>query len=274
MIKTPLFSVLIAQYNNGRYLQEAINSVKEQTYTNWEIILIDDESTDNSKDIYKLYEDDDRIKIFFNEKNKGCGYTKRRCIELATGEICGFLDPDDLLMPSALEIMTNLHIQNEQEALIYSNYIETDETLRKKKKIEPHPLQSDYLTSHSGYISHFATFKKNAYFRTQGIDTKFKRAIDQDLYYKLEEVGPVMYENSYLYIYRIHDGGISVKNNELAAFSWRLVAIMHACERRNINIEKIIAPLLYQIFIYNWRHELKVGKLILSPIRKLKKYLT
>ncbi|MDR3056625.1 MAG: glycosyltransferase [Prevotella sp.] len=273
MNKAPLFSVLIAQYNNGKYLQEAINSIKEQTYTNWEIVLVDDGSTDNSKEVYKLYENDERIKIFYNEENKGCGYTKRRCAELATGEICGFLDPDDLLVPNAVEIMINLHKQNPQASLIYSNHIRTDENLKNEKKLEPHPIKSDYLSSHSGYISVFATFKRDLYLKTKGIDAKFKRAVDQDLYYKLEEVGNVIYDNSYLYIYRIHSGGISVNNNELLAYSWKLAAMIDACERRNISLEKIIAPQLYYHFIHNLRYEVKVGKFLLTPIRKIKKLL-
>lgn len=81
----PLFSVLIANYNNGKYLMEAIESVRQQTYTNWEIILVDDASTDNSKELYKELEKDERIHIYLNEQNIGCGYTKRRCAELATG---------------------------------------------------------------------------------------------------------------------------------------------------------------------------------------------
>lgn len=270
----PLFSILIAQYNNGRYLHDAINSVKAQTYSNWEVILVDDASTDDSKDYYTLYKDDDRIKIFLNEENRGCGYTKRRCVELANGEICGFLDPDDLLTPDALEIMVNQHNLNQQASLVYSNLIRTDENLNERIKVEPHPMTGDYLTSHSGYISAFATFKRNLYLKTQGIDRKFKRAIDQDLYYKLEEVGSVIYENSYLYIYRIHAGGISVYKNELPAFSWKLVAMMDACKRRNIDFEKVISSELYHTFIYSHKNELRIGKLLLSPLRKLKKYLT
>ena len=103
MTNNPLFSVLIANYNNGKYLREAINSVYSQIYTNWEIILVDDASTDNSQEIYSELEKDDRIHIYYNEKNMGCGYTKRRCAELANGELCGFLDPDDALLPHALE---------------------------------------------------------------------------------------------------------------------------------------------------------------------------
>lgn len=64
---------------------KAIESVRQQTYTNWEIILVDDASTDNSKELYKELEKDERIHIYLNEQNIGCGYTKRRCAELATG---------------------------------------------------------------------------------------------------------------------------------------------------------------------------------------------
>ena len=95
MNDNPLFSVLIANYNNGKYLMDAIKSVYEQTYTHWEIILVDDASTDNSHELYKELEKDERIRIFYNDENHGCGYTKRRCAELANGELCGFLDPDD-----------------------------------------------------------------------------------------------------------------------------------------------------------------------------------
>ena len=74
----PLFSVLIANYNNGKYLMDAIDSIRRQTYTHWEIILVDDASTDNSKELYKELEKDNRIHIYYNEENRGCGYTKPR----------------------------------------------------------------------------------------------------------------------------------------------------------------------------------------------------
>ena len=64
-----MFSVLIANYNNGRYLQEAIDSVFSQTYTDWEIVIVDDASTDNSADIYRRNGSDSRIRIFHNWTN-------------------------------------------------------------------------------------------------------------------------------------------------------------------------------------------------------------
>ena len=253
-INSPLFSVLIAQYNNGRYLQEAIDSIKVQTYTNWEIILVDDASTDNSKELYKLYENDDRIKIFYNEENKGCGYTKRHCIELANGEICGFLDPDDALLPDAILLMVNRHVLEDKVSLVHSNYIYCDQYLNvlaihpNAKKV---PQHTDYLHFNRGAITHFASFKKLLYDKTIGIDINFKRAVDQDLYYKLEEVGQLFFIDKPLYLYRVHENGISTNDNAPNALYWHIRAIQSACERRNIitEAENIFADLITTYFI-------------------------
>lgn len=243
MTNNPLFSVLIAQYNNGKYLQEAIDSVKAQTYANWEIILVDDASTDNSHELYKLYKDDDRIKIYHNEENKGCGYTKRRCAELANGEICGFLDPDDALLPEALQLMVEKHLQDRKISLVHSKLIYCNENLQQMsiylyaKKIDDN---IDYLHTNRGAVTHFASFKKIFYDKTIGIDANFLRAVDQDLYYKMEEVGLLCFIDKPLYLYRLHEGGISTNVNSLKAFFWHMKAIDNACQRRNINDAEII----------------------------------
>ena len=88
-----LFSILIANYNNGCYLQETIDCILKQDYPRWEIIIVDDGSTDRSSEIYDKYRNDSRFHIYLNDRNRGVGYTKRRCVEMANGEICAFMDP-------------------------------------------------------------------------------------------------------------------------------------------------------------------------------------
>ena len=116
----PLFSVLIANYNNGNYIQECIESVFAQDYKEWEIIIVDDASTDNSKSIYLLYANHPQIHIYFNDKNRGVTYTKWRCIEEAKGDFCGFLDPDDTILPNALSLMVSNHLQDLDISIISS----------------------------------------------------------------------------------------------------------------------------------------------------------
>lgn len=205
----PLFSILIANYNNGPYLQEAIDSVLAQTYDNWEVILVDDKSTDDSPAIYEKYASDSRFKIYYNDVNRGCGYTKRRCAELATGELCGYLDPDDALMPEALETMVKAHAEHPECSLIYSTCYrysgDREAEMPVWDYIGPIPEESDFLIYQKKLVSHFVSFKRSAYSRTVGIDTSLTAAVDRDLYYKLEEQGKLLHLPVPLYYYRVNN---------------------------------------------------------------------
>lgn len=232
------FSVLIANYNNGRYLQEAIDSVLAQTYTNWEIVLVDDKSTDNSTEIYRKYEDDPRFHIYYNEENKGCGYTKRRCVALATGELCGFLDPDDKLTSDALEIMTKTHLEHPHCSLAYSSlYLWNDkqDTIEVLEDVGAMENGDSFLISSKKIVSHFAVFKKSFYEKTIGVDETLTSAVDFDLYVKMEEVGDLLFVDKPLYFYRQGNANsISMGSKDLRnkAFSNRVKASLNAFVRR------------------------------------------
>lgn len=246
--KEPLFSVLIANYNNGKYLMDAIDSVRRQTYTHWEIILVDDASTDNSKELYKELEIDERIHIYYNEENRGCGYTKRRCAELANGEICGFLDPDDALTDDALSTMALAHIREKDSSLIYSRYYITDALLN-CQGISQHqcslPQGKSFLEFGNGAVSHFATFKKAKYALTNGISPYALRAVDHELYFLLEEVGTLTFVDKPLYYYRCATGNnISLGENAFKALLWDFLAAANACQRRGLSVETIAMPLI------------------------------
>ena len=240
----PLFSVLIASYNNGRFLQEAIDSVLAQTYSNWEIILVDDKSTDNSFEIYEKYKEDDRFYFDYNEKNQGCGFTKRRCIELANGEICGFLDSDDVLEKNALEIMVKEHQNIDDVSMIYSRYYYADEQLNVSGVSEHQCILPDgvsFLEYGKGAVSHFATFKKNFYDQTVGISVHYKRAVDHALYYLLEEAGKLLFIDRPLYYYRSNTGNnISTNAYSNAAFFWHIIVMVDACKRRGMDVEQVV----------------------------------
>lgn len=234
----PLFSVLIANYNNGHYLQEAINSVLAQTYKNWEIVLVDDKSTDNSFEIYEKYKEESRLHVYYNEENRGCGFTKRRCVELAKGELCGFLDPDDKLSSDALEIMVGAHQEHPNCSLAYSTLFLWDDKSGVTKVIEDVGAMEngeDFLISSKKIVSHFAVFKKSFYEKTIGIDKTLSSAVDFDLYVKLEEVGDLCFVNEPLYYYRQGNANsISIGSSEMKkkAFANRIRASLNAFVRR------------------------------------------
>lgn len=231
------FSVLIAHYNNARFLAECLQSVFAQTYRQWEVILVDDSSTDGFEQVIKYFENDSRIRVIRNEKNMGCAFTKRRCAENAMGTIAGFLDPDDTLHPEALEMMIKAHQEKSACSLVYSTHNICDENLAVIKEAGyQQQLSPDtpYLLLNDGSIHHFATFKVACYNRTKGITAfrQYNKAIDQDLYYLLEETGDVFYIDKPLYNYRIHAGGISTLANKSSASLAHYAIIEEACLRR------------------------------------------
>ena len=238
----PLFSLLIANYNNGKYFEMCFKSIVNQDFENLEVIIVDDASTDDSVKIIKnIISNDKRFKFYENVRNYGCGYTKRRCIELATSEIVGFLDPDDSITENAIDIMFSLHNENKDVSLIYSSLNLCDDNLnfqsiRRSKQVENENVN---FFNFEGLIFHFTTFKKSFYSLTEGINPYLKRAIDQDLSLKLYEKGKVLYVDEILYNYRIHENGISTLRNTNKAYFWHWVVVIEAAKRRNINVESI-----------------------------------
>lgn len=250
-MSSPLFSVLIANYNNGKYLMDAIDSVRQQTYNHWEIILVDDGSTDDSVVLYDQLRQDPRIHIYSNDTNQGCGFTKRRCAELAQGELCGFLDPDDALTPDALQIMVEAYRGREKtHALFCARHYICDEklTILNTTIADQMPTEEniDYLHNEC-VITHFCAFNRTSYERTDGISSVMRRAVDQDLYLKLEEVGKKCFINRALYLYRQQAQSISLGKNVNKALYWHIVAIQNACVRRKLSAETetLIAELIY-----------------------------
>ncbi len=100
--RAPYVSVLIPVYNGERFLRQTIESILAQTFTDFELILVDDCSSDRSAAIIQSY-NDPRIRFFVNDKNLGNGGTRNRLVQLARGKYCAVLDHDDLCLPERLE---------------------------------------------------------------------------------------------------------------------------------------------------------------------------
>ena len=97
-----LVSIITPSYNTARFIGETIESVLNQTYTNWEMLIIDDCSKDNTEEVVNSYHDD-RIKFIKNEKNMGAALSRNKALRMAKGRWIAFLDSDDLWLPEKLE---------------------------------------------------------------------------------------------------------------------------------------------------------------------------
>lgn len=232
------FSILIANYNNGKYFKDCFQSLLSQKHKNWEVVILDDASTDDSVEIIKkIVGNDERFRIYHNETNSGVGITKSKLIELAQGEICGFVDPDDAILPTALSSSIEIYSKKPDVVLTYSLFTKCDENLKSQevfnggKQVEN---QSPYFFNSPIEIAHFVTFKKKIYNQTEKINTSMKIAEDQDLYLKMYEKGKVCFINEPNYLYRMHSGGISQNENKQKSREYFAQVIFNAMKRRNL----------------------------------------
>ncbi len=121
-----LVSVIMPSYNCGEYVEETIRSVQKQTYTNWEIIFVDDSSKDDTVRIVSvLRERDSRIKLFRNQINSGAAVSRNNALREAKGRWIAFLDSDDLWEPTKLEKQVKFMEENGY-AFSYTEYQEMD----------------------------------------------------------------------------------------------------------------------------------------------------
>jgi glycosyltransferase involved in cell wall biosynthesis len=264
-----LISILIANYNNGQYISETLDSILHQTYKDIEIIIVDDYSTDNSIQLIEDYQKahpEIQIELFINSVNEGCGFTKRKCVEKARGEYFAFLDPEDTIVPEAVEILLEQFGIQPELSIVYSTHYLCNEKLEPQSVSEwpgEIPAGESHLTSTGGHISAFALCKKACYDKTLGINPKFVVSEDQDMYLKMEEVAQVYFVNQPLYYYRKHENNISWNDKKrLVNAYWTLVVVEDAYRRRksqhgvsNLNFIQVKRRrLLYYLLLFKSNH--------------------
>lgn len=129
--KLPLVSVLMPAYNGEKYIEEAIRSVMAQTISDWELVVIDDCSQDDTRFIVQsLALEDDRIRLYRNLRNLGAARARNRGLDLCRGEYVALLDCDDVWYPKKLEKQLTLARQ-EQADIVYCGYAIVDGSGRK-----------------------------------------------------------------------------------------------------------------------------------------------
>lgn len=123
----PEVSIITPVFNSSRFLQQTIDCVLNQTFTDWEWMITDDQSTDDSAEIIRKI-NDGRIQLILAKKNGGAGYARNISLEKASGRFITFLDADDFWEPNFLEEMVSF-MKKDKAELAYSNYARCDENL-------------------------------------------------------------------------------------------------------------------------------------------------
>jgi glycosyltransferase involved in cell wall biosynthesis len=201
----PLVSVLMTAYNREQYIAEAIESVLASTYTNFELIIVDDCSIDNTVKIAKNFEDkDSRIKVYVNDKNLGDYPNRNKAASYACGKYLKYLDSDDKIYPDGL----NYCVQNMEKfinadwAIIFSNEISKENLLNSKEAIESHFFKQPFLKIGPGGT----IINRNFFYKIGMYPTIYGPA--NDMYFNLlaASMGNVLLLKDNFLFYRIHEG--------------------------------------------------------------------
>jgi glycosyltransferase involved in cell wall biosynthesis/CTP:molybdopterin cytidylyltransferase MocA len=125
MMKTPLVTIYITNYNYGNFIQRSIESALCQTFQDFELLIIDDGSVDNSKEIIEQYRNNPKISIIY-QHNKGLNITNNIAMRAANGKYLMRLDADDFLEPDAIEVMSNILEDDDDLGLVFPDYYYVD----------------------------------------------------------------------------------------------------------------------------------------------------
>lgn len=196
-----ILSLIMINNNRSAYIREAIDSVVRQSDERWELIILDDGSTDYSRQIIEEYKDYANIKVIYHDKRQGIAKSRIEAVSLASGDIIGLIDSDDKLDKEAVNTMLKAHIENEN-GLIYSQMVICDQYLQPKNKNANRQIKNNLIDN---AISHFITFKKKTYEKIGGYDKLFNKcAEDKDLFYRMEEATDPLFIDKILYYYRMN----------------------------------------------------------------------
>lgn len=204
----PLVSVIIPTYNHGRYLNKTINSVLNQSYTNLEIIVIDDGSTDHTKEVVSAF---DMVKYIY-QKNAGVSAARNNAIPHCKGEYLLFLDGDDWLFPNAIDIQISYFNQTPNLSFVSGGHVRKLIDENRFFQTSIFDLRQDNFKSllKSNYIAHPAAvlFRREVFYEYK-FEIKYKACQDYDLYLSVARKNKVLHHKQLVSAYRLHSTNLS-----------------------------------------------------------------
>ena len=209
-MKTPKVSVIMPAYNSEKYVGEAIESILNQTFIDFEFIILNDGSTDNTPKIVKEYaKRDKRIKFIDNKKNQGFIASLNQCLDVARGEYLAKMDSDDISLPQRLQKQVDYLEKNPNVGLVGTGYrafgTQTFDVIHKQFV--------SILDMFTGCYTTIFMLKKeiidryNLRFRKE-----YLHAEDYDFYSRFCKYSEIHNIQEILYLYRIHGNNVSVKH--------------------------------------------------------------
>lgn len=286
----PLISVIIPTYNRSNLVCEATDSVLNQTYKNYEIIVVDDGSTDNTKRVLEKY--DSKVRYIY-QNNKGCAEARNVGIKIAKGKYIAFLDSDDIWLPKKLELQMEFFNNN-----CYAEFLYTNGFIQDLQKYDMKPYYNDTFKPSAGnvlpklFLGNFiitssVILKKELFDKAGYFDELIIKCEDYNMWLRLACLCNFDYLDHPLTIYRIHPNRESRNYKEDFRYLNRLktfkaILKIHPQLEKEIEttaVKKRIAGQYYELArVYAEQNKLKEAKRnILSSIQispfSIKKYI-
>jgi glycosyltransferase involved in cell wall biosynthesis len=257
-MKTPLISVIVTNYNYGRYLRQAIDSVLGQTYPGVEVIVVDDGSQDDSADVARSYGETVR---FIPQRNQGVSVARNRGVEESAGELVAFLDADDVWFPNKLEKQAQRLLADPELGLVHCGIQEIDgdgaelETLIKGMEgwVAKEMLLFERPVIHS--LGSTGLIRRSAFDAVGGFDPELSTSADWDFCYQVALRQRIGFISEPLVYYRVHSsnmhGNIKLMEHDVMicykkAFATRNPDLLAIRRRSYGNIHMVLAGSYFQ----------------------------
>ncbi|MBR1908272.1 glycosyltransferase [bacterium] len=275
-------SVIITSYNYEQYIKDVIKSVLNQTFTDFELIIIDDCSSDNSAEIIKSF-NDDRIKFIQNDKNYGLKYSVKKAVETAQGEWIAFLESDDLWVSNNLETRLKYAEKYPDVGIIFNdveefgdrkwieavknNFTRTRKILNKMN----FPKNIFYDINIYNLIMTFSSVMiKREFFENLNFDTPIDALLDWWIYIHVSYQTKAFYIKEKLTKWRQHKQSYIFRKKKTKFKSAQIEAYIDIYKHNNLNPLTFLPFLVFSVFLM-LLHRLKFYSIVL--IRKIKDIL-
>lgn len=239
-MKDPNVTVIMSVYDGEKYLCEAINSILNQTFKDFEFLIINDGSTDRTAEILQSYHDP-RIKTINNPENRGIPKSRNSGMRIAKGKYIAVMDADDISLPRRLEKEVAFLDQNRNIGLVGTYYLminEKGKVLRTIKCLTESMELKDKLLEENQFGHGSVMFRAECIEKVGLYREEFKLSLDYDLMLRISEVYDVANIPEFLYQWRLNTKSVSV-NRKAQQDKYAFFAIELAKERRQYGKDRL-----------------------------------
>lgn len=214
-MKSPRISVVMPVYNTERYLRQATESILNQTFRDFEFIIIDDCSTDSSPEIIQEYAGKDRrIRVLHNSRNLNNARARNRGIKVATGKYVAQMDSDDISLPNRLKKQFKF-MEEHPEVVVSGGAVELIDENDRPLGVKRFPLSDQeirkHIFRHNPLWHPLTIFRKDILDRVEGYDPNLAVAVDYELYFRMGQFGNFANLPEVMLRYRIHPANLTRK---------------------------------------------------------------